>query len=100
MFAWMTARRIKPGKMAEFKREWEGGPEARRTPGVRADYFFQDSSDPNLMIGISLWEDRGAYERFVASPAEAGRRKAMSPHVEAVEWERFFEVVQYDLPPP
>ncbi len=98
MFAWATARRIKPGKMAEFKREWEAGPKSQRadpTSGVRVVYFLQDANEPNRMIGIALWESKAAYERYVASTTEAGRKRTMSPHVDAVEWERFFEATEY-----
>jgi hypothetical protein len=47
------------------------------------------------MIGLAILENKAAYERYVASATEARRKQAMSPHVDAVEWERFFEVTEY-----
>ncbi len=98
MYAWATARRIKPGKMAEFKKEWEAGPKAGRADpesGLRVVYFLQDATDRSHMIGLAILENKAAYERYVASATEARRKQAMSPHVDAVEWERFFEVTEY-----
>jgi heme-degrading monooxygenase HmoA len=103
MFGWMTARRIKAGQMAEFRKGWEGVSESRpdglisesRPDGLTYDYFLQDTQDRNRMIGLSIWRDRAAYEVYVKTETEAGRRQTMSPNVEAVEEERFFEVTEY-----
>jgi heme-degrading monooxygenase HmoA len=99
MFGWMTARRIKPGQMAEFMKGWEGSEvkatNESRPDGLTYDYFLQDTHDPNRMIGLSIWRDRAAYETYVKTEAEAGRREAMNPNVEAVDEERFFEVTEY-----
>ncbi len=98
MYGWMTARRIKPGRMDEFRKEWEAGPKAQRadpSSGVRAVYFLQDANDPNLMIGLAIWESEEAFNRYRTSATEAERKETMSEHVEAVEWERLFNVTEY-----
>jgi hypothetical protein len=98
MYAWMTARRIKPGRMERFKAQWEAPLKARSqlaALGVVKAYFLQDDHDPDCMIGLAFFENKEAYDRFVASAAESGRKQAMGPLVEEVEWERFFEVTEY-----
>lgn len=98
MYGWLTERRIKPGKMTDFKKEWEAGPKGQRADpksGMRKVYFLQDTRNPNRMIGLAIWENKAAHDRYVASTTEAGRKKAMSPHIEAVEEERFFDVTEY-----
>ena len=94
MFGWMTARRIKSGQMAEFRKDWAGG-NGSRPDGLTYDFFLQDTQDRDRMIGLSIWRDRAAYETYVKTEIEAGRREAMNPNVEAVEVERFFEVTEY-----
>jgi heme-degrading monooxygenase HmoA len=95
MFCWMTARRIRSGQMAEFRTGWEWSSEPRPA-GLVHSYFLQDTQDENRMIGLSIWLDRTAYEAYVKTESEAGRREAMSSQVEAIEEERFFEMTEHN----
>jgi hypothetical protein len=96
MYGWMTARRIKSGQMAEFRTGWEWSSEPRPA-GLMHSYFLQDLRDRNRMIGLSIWQDRSAYEAYVKTEGEAGRRASMSPHIDAIEEERFFEMTEHDF---
>ena len=95
MFGWMTARRIKSGQMAEFMKGWEWSSEPRPA-GLIHSYFLQDTQDGNRMIGLSIWQNRSAYQAYVKTESETGRREAMNPHVEATEEERFFEIAEHE----
>ena len=95
MFGWMTARRIKSGQMAEFRTGWEWSSDPR-PDGLIHSYFLQDTQDGNRMIGMSIWRDRSAYQDYVKTESEAGRREAMNPHVEAIEEERFFDMTEHE----
>ncbi len=98
MYAWVTARRIKDGKMEEFKKAWESGPRLLlqdKSSGLRKVYYLQDVRNPNLMIGVAIWDSEDAFDRYASSSTEAHRKQAMDEFVEAVEWERFFRVEEY-----
>ena len=98
MFAWMTVRRIKPGMLADFKRGWRAGPGAGTVDpysGVTAVLLLEDVNDPGRMIGLGVFENRQAYDRYRASEIEADRQFAIAPYVEAVEEERWFELTSY-----
>lgn len=97
-YVWLTARRIKPGMMQQFKDAWSPGPSAAREDpysGSRRTYFFQDASDENRMIGLGIFVSKEAYDHFAAAAIEDDRRFLMSQYVEEVEEERFFWSVEY-----
>ncbi len=93
MYAWMTARRIRSGTMEQFKNAWEVHRE--HVPGLISVYYMQDAHDPNRMIGLAIWTNEDAFDRYAATIDEARRKEAMSPYVEDIEWQRFFQVAEY-----
>jgi heme-degrading monooxygenase HmoA len=92
MYAWMTARRIRPGTMEQFRSAWEV--QREKIPGLLNVYFLQDDHDPNRMIGLAIWENEDAFDRYASTLDETNRKQAMIPYVEDVEWQRFFQVVE------
>jgi hypothetical protein len=83
--------------MTRFKKDWRVA-QGARPASLQKAYFLRDAKDPNRMIGISLWESKASCERYMASTGETKRKKAMSPHVLEVEWERFFDVTEVPAP--
>lgn len=93
MYAWMTARRIRPDMIEQFKKAWEL--QREHIPGLVTTYLLQDAHDPNRMIGLSIWDSEDAYDRYAATRDEANRKQAMTPSIEDIEWQRFFRIVDY-----
>lgn len=93
MYAWMTARRIRSGMIEQFKKAWEIDRE--HVPGLLNVSLLQDANEPNRTIGLSIWESEDAFDRYAATLDEARRKQAMDPYVEDVEWQRYFDVVDY-----
>lgn len=92
MYAWMTARHIKPDMIEQFKESWEL--QREHIPGLLNVYLLQDKIDPSRMVGLAIWESEDAYDRYAATLDEAKRKQAMSPYIQDVEWQRFFTVVE------
>jgi heme-degrading monooxygenase HmoA len=76
-FVWMTARRIKPGTLADFKRLWR--PE-RHPEGLLHAYAYW-SDDEQELIAVSSWASRESCETWRASWEETHRRAAIAPYV-------------------
>ena len=76
-FVWMTTRRIKPGTLADFEREWRPEPYPE---GLRRAFAYW-SDEGVEVIGVSFWDTKESCDAWRASEAEARRRVAMAPYV-------------------
>lgn len=84
-FVWMTTRRIRPGALADFERNWRPEPYPE---GLHRAYAYW-SEDGLEVVGVSFWDSKEACDSWRTSEAEARRRAAMAPYV-AEEREAFY----------
>jgi heme-degrading monooxygenase HmoA len=92
-FVWMTTRRIKPGKLAEFERAWRP---SRHPDGMLTAYAYW-SDDEQEIIGVSFWPSRESCDAWRASDTESRRRIAMAPYV-VEEREAFYRGRELHVP--
>ena len=74
---WMTTRRIKPGTLADFARNWR--PE-RYPDGMLHAYAYW-SDDEQEIIEVSSWASRDSCDMWRASWEETRRRAAIAPYI-------------------
>jgi len=74
---WMTTRRIKPGMLGEFARNWR--PE-RHPDGMLHAYAYW-SDDEQEIVEVSSWASRESCDTWRASWEETRRRAAIAPYV-------------------
>ena len=74
---WMTTRRIKPGTLADFARNWR--PE-RHPDGMLHAYAY-GSDDEQEIIEVSSWVSQECCDTWRASWEETRRRTAIAPYV-------------------
>ena len=74
---WMTTRRIKPGTLADFARNWR--PE-RHPDGMLHAYAYW-SDDEQEIIEVSSWVSRDSCDMWRASWEETRRRAAIAPYI-------------------
>ena len=92
-FVWMTTRRIKPGTLAQFERDWR--PDTHPDGMLRAYAYWSD--DEQQIIGVSFWASKESCDAWRASAAEARRREALAPHV-LDEQEAFYRGRELTVP--
>ncbi|MEV0690341.1 MULTISPECIES: hypothetical protein [unclassified Streptomyces] len=92
-FVWVTTRRIRPGTLEDFEKEWRPEPAPQ---GLRRAYAYW-SEDGQEITGVSFWDSRETCDAWRSSEAEAQRRAAMAPYV-AEEREGFYRGRELGIP--
>ena len=100
MLCFLTARRLKPGAFADFRRAWE--PEEWPPQFVRA-YHVRDLTDENTVVSFGLFDGTAEDYRRLRSDPRAGevqdrRQRAMAAHVQETLIDGVFEVVEQVAP--
>ena len=100
MLCFLTARRLKPGAFADFRRAWE--PEEWPPQFVRA-YHVRDLTDENTVVSFGLFDGTAEDYRRLRSDPRAGeiqdrRQRAMAEHVQETLIDGVFEVVEEVAP--
>jgi hypothetical protein len=96
MLCFLTARRLKPGTFADFRRAWE--PEDWDPRFIRA-YHVRNLNDENEVVSFGLFD--GSPEDYRAMPRdrEEGRVDRMTEFVEQTLVDGVYEVIDEVTPP-
>jgi len=95
MLYFLTARRLKPGAFAEFRKAWE--PDEWDPHFVRA-YHVRNLNDENEVVSFGLYDGTVEDYRGMSRPAEEGRIDRLSQFVEQVLVDGVYEVVEEVTP--
>jgi hypothetical protein len=100
MLCFLTARRLKPGTFAEFRKAWE--PDEWPSQFVRA-YHVRDLTDENAVVSFGLFEGTAEDYRLLrgderASEIEEERQREMSEFVQETVLDGVFEVIDEVTP--
>jgi hypothetical protein len=92
MLCALTARRLKPGAWDEFRRAWE--PQERPEQFVRV-YHLRKLDDPDEVVSFGFFDGTIEELRDVQERLDyAGQRERIAPHVERVEVDGIYDVVE------
>jgi hypothetical protein len=96
MLCFLTARRLKPGSFADFRKAWE--PEDWDPHFIRA-YHVRNLTDKNEVVSFGLFD--GGPDDYNAMPRdrETGRVDRMSEFVDEVRIDAVYEVIDEVMPP-
>jgi heme-degrading monooxygenase HmoA len=95
MYVWISSRRIKKGKMEEYKKTWE---QHWWPKGLKRVFWLVSMEDENEMIGLSVWESREAIDEAKKQEIEKARGRSGEPYVEKFHSKRIYNAQEY-LPP-
>jgi len=96
MKAWITSRRISPGREQEFRHRWAQG---KAPAGMVHAYLLEDDQHPGETLTVSLWQDEAQLNAYRTGADAASREYNISGVVDQTLWNRTFNVLHAaDLP--
>lgn len=95
MLCFLTARRLKPGAFADFRKAWE--PEEWDPRFIRA-YHVRSLDDENAVVSFGLFRGSPADYRAIPRDREKARVDRMSEFVEEVLIDGVYEVIDEVTP--
>lgn len=95
MYAWITARLIKPGMISDFIKAWQDPgmnvPVAPSSSGGPTLFSLHPTNNPNEMWGLGFFDSLETIESYKQSRDNEKRMEALAPYIAEVLWERHFE---------